>query len=389
MLLVAGVILVVPVWGQGSRVNFSRNSVHRVGLKQRWSIQLASRRGSLRELTHYVSSQTRILLHEIVSGNRRLLISEHDVDRFGTPLGREGSERLAQRKLIQAQEAGWESKITSDLVPEFMLYAVTHDAAVHAIDAQTGRVRWTTVVGNSNFPSFRPGVNEKYVAVINGSTLYLLRRKTGEVFWSQMMTGVPAFGPVMAGSSIYTLSFNGLVESLNLEKIANDSWSYLSAGNATSPFVVSTSTICWMTDKGYLYVRDVMEGGLRYRFEANDTFPSSPTYQYPDRLYAAAADGFVYCLDEKTGKIRWRVSTGKTIEHRTVAIADALYVLVDDGGMLQLDATSGEQKWWVPRIRSFLAASDEQVYCVDEEQRMVVLNVRSGAVLRTALCCDT
>jgi len=384
MVFALEVVVVAQAMGQRNRVHFSRTHAHRVGLKQRWSMQLASGRGGLRDVAQFVSSQTRVLLHEINYGDRKLLISEHDVDRFGNPLGRDGSARSAQRQLIRVQEAGWGAKLTADLVPEVMLYAVTRDAAIHAVDAQTGRVRWTTVVGNSNYPSFRPGVSEKYVAVVNGSTLYLLRRSTGEVFWSRAMTGVPAFGPVLAGSRVYTLAQDGLVESFQLEDLEKASWSYHSSGNATSPLAVSTSTVCWMTDKGYLFVRNMTEGGLRYRFEATDNFPASPAFHYPNRLYAAAADGFVYCLDEKTGKTHWRFSVGQAIEHGPVAVGDAVYVLPDDGGMFQLESESGEPNWRVPRIRSFLAASDGRVYCVDENQRMSVIDTKSGATLGSA-----
>ncbi len=75
-----------------------------------------------------------------------------------------------------------------------MLYVQTTHAMVHALDAETGRKIWNVQIGRRNQLSFT-GVNENLLAVINGSTLYVVERKTGKLKWERVMQGIRGLVP--------------------------------------------------------------------------------------------------------------------------------------------------------------------------------------------------
>src|ERR1044071_9750200 len=60
------------------------------------------------------------------------------------------------------------------------LTVLTSAGVVQELDALTGSTYWTAPIGNENYPSLGPAGNEKYVAILNGSTLYVLDRKDGK-----------------------------------------------------------------------------------------------------------------------------------------------------------------------------------------------------------------
>ena len=71
---------------------------------------------------------------------------------------------------------------------------VTDAGVLQALDANTGKTNWVTQFGNPNYPSVGPDANDKFVAVINGSTLYLLDRASGRIQGERRSAGyrVPA-----------------------------------------------------------------------------------------------------------------------------------------------------------------------------------------------------
>ena len=47
---------------------------------------------------------------------------------------------------------------------------------------------------------------------------------------------------------------------------------------------------------------------------------------YKDALYCGAADGFLYCLDSRSGQLRWKYETKGPITSAAVVFDDIIYV---------------------------------------------------------------
>ena len=84
-----------------------------------------------------------------------------------------------------------------------MLYAQTDKAVVQAIDAETGKTLWSKQVGQPQYPTMSPGVNRDFVAIINGSRLYVLNRFNGDLLWETELAGAPGAGPALSTKRIY------------------------------------------------------------------------------------------------------------------------------------------------------------------------------------------
>jgi hypothetical protein len=150
--------------------------------------------------------------------------------------------------------------------------------------------------------------------------------------------------------------------------------------------------VAWVTDRGHLnagYIDPSEPNHIatKYQIEASGDVLAPPTFlpPAPDAkkgagiLYIASEDGFVYAIDQATGDSVWRHSTGEPILERVALVFPHVYVCNQLGGMHCLDALTGERVWWAPKIKKFLAASEQYVYAIDIHERLVSLDRATGA----------
>ena len=89
------------------------------------------------------------------------------------------------------------------------LFAQTSTSMVQSLDPETGRTLWATRIGNANFPSVPVAANNEYVASVNGSTLYLLKRTDGAIVLEKSLSGSPSSGGAMTVDHVYVPMFSG------------------------------------------------------------------------------------------------------------------------------------------------------------------------------------
>jgi len=314
------------------------------------------------------------------------------------------------------------------------LFVQTDQAVLHALDAETGQTLWAVQVGRRGHPSMRPAANGDFVAVINGSYLYVVNRHNGKQLWETMVDTAPGAGPALSEQRAYVAGVTGMVlsyllepvkdprvelgiiragqteeemaameldrrESLRLQQDYVPPLAAQSAGRAIVQPVITRENdgeefVAWPTDRGFLFVGRIDRGEqdrfeIRYRLQTEAGISAQPTYlpESPDIvgdsgiIYAASRDGYVHAIRERSGTALWRFSTGEPLIEPAVAIGRRVFAATQPGGMYCLDAKTGDQLWWAPQLIQFIAASKDRVYVVDRLGRMVVLDVATGARL--------
>lgn len=262
-----------------------------------------------------------------------------------------------------------------------LLLVQSTSSMINALDAETGRVLWSTQVGPANHQSTEPAANEKFVVVVNGSVLYVLDRDTGHILWQRQLAGGPGSGPGVSLTHAFVPMTTGLVQGFDLEKgVKQFPWVYKSAGRVLTPPMATGQTVSWTTEKGYFYVADSAGAGIRYRLETRDSIHARPGYWTPN-LYAGSTDGYLYAVNESTGKIEWRYSVGDAIYTSPVAIENKVFIVSETSGMFCLDAKAADLLWNAPKITQFVAASPSRVYACDQLGRLAVLDAKRGTSL--------
>lgn len=364
----------------GASALISQNEARQYGLERAWftQVRLDPARARMTDLAYFVSATQSHTVYEVQYQDRKRVFSERDTDRFGDLLGKEAAEKEAKAFAEELKLREIESTIQTIEVPEITLYAVTDRAVLHAIDAETGLTRWASVVGNRDYPVERPDINEAFVAVLNGSTLHLLKRSTGEMAWIRAIQGVASAGPALTDEYVIVPTFGGDVELYDLKETRTLPEIYRSNGRVLIQPKVTPLSVAWPTDRGFLYVARTTQKGMRYRMEARKPIVSQAAYSSPSKILATSIDGYVYCLHETSGQEFWRFSTGQAISHSPVPVGDSVYIVTDKGSIYCLGVEDGQEKWSAPQVQSVVSVSKDRVYCLTVTGRLAILDAKTG-----------
>lgn len=368
-----------------------------LGLQMAWSTQIEVDRGSDRVVgvTQHVSAAELQTIYEFTFNNKLYSISERDRDAFGVTLGPDGAKKKADQVWAQIKlehefrglPAPQPPQMIQRILPEVTLLATTARGMVHSIDGNTGKTRWATSVGHNRYPTTTAGGSDKYVAVINGSTLYVLRASDGTFAWSRPIGGVSTAGPAVSNELIFVPRINGAVELYKVEDHKRPAAVYKALGSILVPPVTSYNSVAWPTDKGHLYVGFANQQTVRFRVEAKDGIISQPFFSPAGRVLATSLDGYIYCIDEVRGDLLWRFTTGEPIDISPVAIDDTVYAITREHNLYAVNLfepnTQDPKKkgWVVSGVGGFLSGSDNRLYCTDVTGNLIVLDSHSGAQL--------
>ena len=391
--------------------NFASRSLETAGLKMDWFTQLdLSIDGKIVDMQMVVDENDSTTFFSIEFGRRKEIISHKALSPFGKPFGIEDAQEYAEirRDVIQKHLDAAGKKITAKInrytIPRTTIFALTDSGLVNAINADTGKIIWSTYVGSYEQPSVGIGANAKYVAAVNGAYVYCLDARDGKVLFQRKCMGIAAaspavgfplnmedpeegvegfvFVPLRRGSvQMFPINLNGM--SHKFER---------AVGNATARPLITNDSISWPTRRGHYNVvlrpksNGIHKGGLDYRLKSFGEMVA-PGKFLNGNLYVTSRDGFVYSIKEKTGVLNWDFSTGEEVSQPAFPINDSVYVITDNDELFRLDAAEGgNSKGWEQPLRnvhSFVGASKTRLYLIDTLGRLVSLDLASKQILTT------
>src|SRR4051812_35634854 len=260
------------------------------------------------------------------------------------------------------------------------LTVLTSAGIVQEIDALTGHTYWVAAIGKENYPSLGPTGNDKYIAILNGSTLYVLDRADGKPILVRSVGGAPGATPALASNYVFVPLVGGRIEAYPLEGKKLTPWYYQSFGRAMVPPLVTPESIVWTTDAGYLYIGDSIKPSMRFRLETGSDIVAQPGYRKP-YVYLASMNGDLFAMNEKTGTRLWKYSTGFPIMRAPAAVGDRVFITSGEPALHCIDATTGNGAWEAPHVVQFAAVSKDRVYGVDDLEAFVVLDAKNGSTI--------
>ncbi len=139
------------------------------------------------------------------------IITEATAQRFG----------LTRAWVTQAQVNRGQGRLQAVVLYDGVLYAQSNRATLEAIDAETGQKLWSKLIGQPNHPSLPPGVFRDLVATINGSTLFVMNRYTGDILYQTTVNGAPGGGPALSSKRAYVPMVSGMILAYRLEPLTD------------------------------------------------------------------------------------------------------------------------------------------------------------------------
>ncbi len=356
----------------------------RYGLQRAWFTQarVNPARDEIGGMYIHVSSTKAQNISEVITAtDQRFVYSDRNLDLFGDPIGIEGAQKNAQEKLRMLQAEGIEARVEQRVVPDVTLYMSTTCGIIHAIDAETGATRWVAAAGKRDYPASTPAVSEKYVAVANGSTFYLLNADDGTLIWKRQISGIPSGSAAIAGGYVMVTTLNGSVESYLIDAPLKTALLYRSRGAIVASPTLTGKNVVWPTTRGDINVVVPGQRQIRFRLMTNDPIAGSVAFSPPGQLFVATRTGYLYSFDETRGDLIWQYSIGEETRQSPVVIDGTVYVATIFEGMHAVSAADGTLKWWTPGVRQLVAATSSHLYAVTSDHHFVILDVNNGTLL--------
>ncbi|HSO02417.1 MAG TPA: PQQ-binding-like beta-propeller repeat protein [Gaiellaceae bacterium] len=226
----------------------------------------------------------------------------------------------------------WRTKIgpteSSPLVADGRVYVGDWRGRVYALDAATGKVRWTFQGKGRIKGAVAKSGNRLFVGTYDGY-LYALRASTGKVIWrtrsQDRLGGRGQFysTPAVAYGRVYIGSTDGKVYSFGAAS-GQLRWSQGTGGFVYASPAVWRQTVYAGSYSGRFYAFDAATGDVKWRFRAKGDISGSATV-LNGVVYFSTFDEVTYALDARTGKQLWTYADGKY--GGVVADRDRLYLV--------------------------------------------------------------
>lgn len=272
------------------------------------------------------------------------------------------------------------SRVTTWYLYKDRLYAVTNSGVASAINAETGEHLWSKQIGKPGYPAFGPSANADYLGIVSGSKLYILNRHNGRAEWVRPLGSAPSSGPALSDSYAYVALLSGRIEAYKLDEPDAQPWYYQSRGRTYLRPTVTGRVVSWPTTEGFVYIGMAEDPGVVFRLETSGDIVTSPAYQQP-YLYLASLDGYLYCINEVSGRELWRYSTGYAITSSPAIVGQQAYVASSEPAIHAINSETGAHLWDALGVAHFAAQGKKNVYGADVFGNLVALDPNSGAIL--------
>lgn len=246
---------------------------------------------------------------------------------------------------------------STPVVVDGRVYVGAGDDGVYCLDAEKGTQVW-------NFPGFHVDAPPRVVGgrVYAGcgvgdefreTALFCLAAKDGKSVW-RMSTALPVWGrPIVSGGFVYVGCGNGRVnqaaadpagEMLCLrEKDGEVVWSKKFADGILASPVADRRHVYFGCRDGGLYALRRKDGSLAWRADMGSPVVTTPAVEGAGeeapagRLYAAAFDGRLACVDSRAGKLLW--------ERELSAVANAPVEVISSPALEAGRDADGSEVW--------------------------------------------
>ncbi|MDR0520362.1 MAG: PQQ-binding-like beta-propeller repeat protein [Planctomycetaceae bacterium] len=99
----------------------------------------------------------------------------------------------------------------------------------------------------------------------------------------------------------------------------------------------------------------------------------------PDIIVTGGRASYIFAIEGLTGNVLWQCPAHGPLLEQIGIIGKNVYApIANGGGMHALDLETGTEKWFVPDVKRFAAASKKYVYVIDKHGKLTALDKEKG-----------
>jgi outer membrane protein assembly factor BamB len=209
---------------------------------------------------------------------------------------------------------------------------------VVAVAADTGAVLWTTPAQTE--VGITASAGAVYVATVDA--LEALSAATGEPTWRAPLPAPAAAAPLVSGPHVVGVLRSGEVRSLDRSS-GSTVWTQNLGGAPALVSPVINDRFLAALSEGEVVLVETTSGRLLWR----QRLPAAVTALRVDldRVFVGSRDNFLYALDGRDGRVRWRWRTGGDVIGVPEVDDRRVYFVSLDNVVRALDRVNGAQRW--------------------------------------------
>lgn len=299
---------------------------------------------------------------------------------------REEAERRANNEIRRLKRKGIEAEFRIRSIPRVNLFSISDDGTLESRDAETGEPIWRIQVGNPQLPYLSLGADQDHLIVVNGSNIYQVDAKTGEVMSDVSTIGAPAFGATIAGEFVMVPMIGGGIECYPMRDPTIDPFLEKVEGDALalpvkSPDVGSSRT-AWGTDRGFVYVME-MQGvpSLLFRLKTDGIVSSRIAAAKGNRFFFGSEGGQVYGIEAtRSGQVLWSQPIGEPFYNEPLVFGNQVLLRSAYGNLFSLDTATGSLTWEQPLrgVGELVGVIDGNLYLTTLSGHCEVVDLATG-----------
>lgn len=295
-------------------------------------------------------------------------------------------ERLVQRGLTrewwsQAVMNYRRDKVTHVTNDERNVYVQCNNGVLTTFDAESGKQKWATRVGQADSPSLAASTNDEMLFVWSRATLYMLNKETGQVLKTYDLPNQPSTSAQADAEQIYLGCLDGSMYAFDI-KTGKQNWRYRTSARIVVPAMPNGISVLFASTNGSLYAVEASTRNVVFEFETDNSV-TAPIGRYKQLALLASEDYKLYAVDSRNGSQAWSAPflSGGRIKLAPVVIGDDVFLTPENRGLYRIAAEDGAERWYHEGIQRFLAASPQRVYGIDRLNNLVVMDRETGETI--------
>jgi outer membrane protein assembly factor BamB len=268
----------------------------------------------------------------------------------------------------------------SPVVGAETVYVATKAGSLVALRLADGSERWRTHVGDY-VARTTPALSGNTLFVAAGYALLAIDAETGRERWSVPLRFAGSCSPVVDGDLVYVATQEGHVSAFATQT-GNEVWHYRNDNLLFGSPAVAEEVIVIADEAGKVTAIDAGSGRELWQKPTGGEAYTTPAIER-GVVYVATNEPSLTAFNLKTGSQLWSRAIGG--ESSPAVGGGAIFLGGDDQSVSALDVASGQTRWSIPlgyAIRSSVTFTDDAVY-IGSGPMLTAIDRNDGSTLWT------
>ncbi len=275
------------------------------------------------------------------------------------------------------------------------LFVQTSDGFLHALDAESGQLLWTTDIGRVIPEAYPVATNSRYVFLASLMDLYGFDLNRGTQSFRLPLSSQVSCGPAADEERVMVGTNSG---QLSNYRITNQDfgWAWVVDRFVTAPPILTSPTrseqrlLVFPASNGTVHVTTNVDNDVSiyrrpsylFRFKTRGPVTAPLGTLGTRTILIGSQDNTLYAIDLFTAEIRWRLTTEGPILQRPVGVDDTVYLVNSIGMLYAIDGTTGIPNWKREIGEAqYAAATPNRIYLRNAYGDLALLDRNTGEVI--------